>query len=96
MSVTRHVPTYTDPIADRARRVIAYATKGHRPSSRLIAGAVDDTYERLARDLLLSTVDKAIRYDLSAAEHELEVAHMLRSAALRAAEDLHRKRTQGV
>lgn len=79
------VPEYTDPIPDRVRRVLAYAVKGNTPSSKLIAGAVDDTYERMARELLLQTVDSGIRYGLSAAEHELEVSIHLRFAALNAA-----------
>ena len=77
-------PSFDDSRALRVRRVMRLATRGRSPSSKIIAGAINEVYEKTAGDLLESTLDKARKLGLTAEGQEDEVATYLRLLACEA------------
>ncbi len=77
-------PSFDDPIAFRVRRVMKIATEGEYLSSKIISGAINDVYERCARDFLERTVEEAQALGFTAEENEAHAADYIRLGALEA------------
>ena len=78
-------PLFDDDLAVRVRRVMRLATKGKSPSSKIIAGAINEVYETTAASLLETTTEKAKSLGMTAGEQEDQVATYLRLQACEAA-----------
>ena len=77
-------PRYDDDLTVRVRRVMRHATKGKSPSAKIIRGAINEVYEKTARELLESTNDKAQGLGMLAEDQEAQVATHLQLLACEA------------